>query len=535
MPNIDQHSRFTSLPPSLIKPIAPSFKKQNADEIEILNVLNSRMIYFINRVKDEEEKSRQLKSELDYLTQTWGAETRNVIKTSEPELQKARGTADYMSGEAAKSIAKSQKLDYKLDHLKKNLANEVQASSQCSSKINNLEQIVENSNDELDYLKKSLEFTKKDVVDYLMKTEKLNEQLDVLLNKLEDNTCKTLQVRSAIQTLEEQIPFLNAIHEKEIIEMKRLFDVRKVDPIQFYRNELKRAIDEIKNDFKELSDHERNELAAWYDAKANEMKAFFQKKTDPELPQCLKQNKKLKEDFEAERKNLIDLFERQKYLSGKLLEKEKELERQREKNAEILEKQDAKIMNKKLAIEDHLNDYEYILHNKGVTEYELFTLQRILDTVVGKSQPPQQKIQIPIVNLTRDELLLRLKREKAKIGDVHVSIAWDNMNDLDLHVIEPSGEEINFSHRKSASGGELDVDMNAGAQRSSEPCENVYWPKGRAPKGRYQILVVYYSNHGGNDPTNYLLLVELNGTQKEFSGKMVFGDKPHVWEFEIDE
>jgi uncharacterized protein YfaP (DUF2135 family) len=41
-------------------------------------------------------------------------------------------------------------------------------------------------------------------------------------------------------------------------------------------------------------------------------------------------------------------------------------------------------------------------------------------------------------------------------------IAWSNVNDLDLHVIEPSGEETSFSHRKSATGGELDVDINAG-------------------------------------------------------------------------
>jgi uncharacterized protein YfaP (DUF2135 family) len=54
------------------------------------------------------------------------------------------------------------------------------------------------------------------------------------------------------------------------------------------------------------------------------------------------------------------------------------------------------------------------------------------------------------------------------------------MNDLDLHVVEPSGEEISFSHRKSASGGELDVDMNAGSQRNDKPVENIYWPKGNS-------------------------------------------------------
>ncbi len=81
--------------------------------------------------------------------------------------------------------------------------------------------------------------------------------------------------------------------------------------------------------------------------------------------------------------------------------------------------------------------------------------------------------------MTREELMSRLQREKAKITGDHISIAWDNINDLDLHVIEPpNGEEISFSHRKSSSGGELDVDMNAATERCFEPCENIYWLKG---------------------------------------------------------
>lgn len=82
-------------------------------------------------------------------------------------------------------------------------------------------------------------------------------------------------------------------------------------------------------------------------------------------------------------------------------------------------------------------------------------------------------------------------------------IAWSNVNDLDLHVIEPNGEETSFSHRKSATGGELDVDMNAGSQRSQEPCENICWPSGAAPTGHYKVLVVYYSNHGAKG--NFLI------------------------------
>jgi Mg-chelatase subunit ChlD len=59
------------------------------------------------------------------------------------------------------------------------------------------------------------------------------------------------------------------------------------------------------------------------------------------------------------------------------------------------------------------------------------------------------------------QLVARLQREEAKTGDVQISLMWDSLNDLDLHCIGPDGERIYHNHRRSKSGGELDVDMNA--------------------------------------------------------------------------
>jgi Domain of unknown function (DUF6777) len=84
-------------------------------------------------------------------------------------------------------------------------------------------------------------------------------------------------------------------------------------------------------------------------------------------------------------------------------------------------------------------------------------------------------------------------------GDVQVTLRWAGGVDLDLHVIDPSGFEINFGATNAPSGGQLDVD----ARGDCSPCvENVFWPAGGAPSGEYQVFVVNYT---GNPPTDYSL------------------------------
>jgi len=105
----------------------------------------------------------------------------------------------------------------------------------------------------------------------------------------------------------------------------------------------------------------------------------------------------------------------------------------------------------------------------------------------------------------KDEVAARLQREGARIGDVTISLIWNDESDLDLHVYVPNasgGEEhIWYQNKKSACGGvELDVDMNASKPYSKEPVENVYAgdvERGMsAPHGTYRVEVNNFSYRG---------------------------------------
>ena len=102
-------------------------------------------------------------------------------------------------------------------------------------------------------------------------------------------------------------------------------------------------------------------------------------------------------------------------------------------------------------------------------------------------------------------------------GDVQVTLSWDGDSDVDLHVVDPSGQEIFYDGRVSASGGELDLDSNAGCRIDGVRNENVTWPAGAAPRGTYTVRVNYWSSCRLPE-TNYTVRVTNGGESRTFAG-----------------
>lgn len=84
-----------------------------------------------------------------------------------------------------------------------------------------------------------------------------------------------------------------------------------------------------------------------------------------------------------------------------------------------------------------------------------------------------------------DSIKEKVKRAGGNVTNakLRASLAWFNMDDLDIHVIEPNRNRICYSNKCN----KLDVDMNAGMGTTREAVENVSWTT--VADGIYQVIV----------------------------------------------
>lgn len=121
----------------------------------------------------------------------------------------------------------------------------------------------------------------------------------------------------------------------------------------------------------------------------------------------------------------------------------------------------------------------------------------------------------------KKEAQQRREEHGGKLGNLTISLIWDTDDDLDLHVVEPSGEKIHFSKKNSSSGGRLDIDANESAIMEN-PVENVFWDN--PPIGAYRVIVNCFKRRSSEGtkaiPFEILVSDEVNNNHKAYKGNI---------------
>ncbi|MDR1785051.1 MAG: hypothetical protein LBR23_01100 [Spirochaetaceae bacterium] len=148
---------------------------------------------------------------------------------------------------------------------------------------------------------------------------------------------------------------------------------------------------------------------------------------------------------------------------------------------------------------------------------------------VGVPAPGREPLREPVKRKQSGDLEARLEKARAKSGVLEVSLLWNNRNDLDLHVITPSEEEIDFDHPADSAGGFMDVNTNSFGE-TDRPVEHILWEHS-APRGTYKVFVRNFLFHeADHGPTAFTVTVKKDGEITEYPGQVegitAGGDSP---------
>ena len=191
------------------------------------------------------------------------------------------------------------------------------------------------------------------------------------------------------------------------------------------------------------------------------------------------------------------------------------------------------------------SDFSYILIGiEGITGYyklSSYGLERLVDVYqfyLSISQDLQLQnltFHIAILNsggLISDYSEIEVSQIEAGTGLLQISCTWDQENDVDLHLIEPSEEEIYYGNSYSENGGELDVDSNAGCYIDGVNNENItYSNDAIVETGEYIVGVDLYSNCSVSVNTNFIVTAYYDGELLSTT----YGTNPYVGTLTADD
>lgn len=117
---------------------------------------------------------------------------------------------------------------------------------------------------------------------------------------------------------------------------------------------------------------------------------------------------------------------------------------------------------------------------------------------------------------------LEVELVRSGTGDVKITLSIDRLHDLDLHVIEPNGEEISYMNDASATGGKLDLDSGSRCEPSTANAENVFWPPSGAPAGEY-VVSVHNFEQCSEGAIEYTVRVAYDNRETTYKGSFADG------------
>jgi len=352
-------------------------------EKQELQVLNTRFSSYVERVRALEAMNRKLLAGIEDLKSKWGFDSSKIKDEMEPELLRVRESIDEVTRLKAIAEIKAKRAESDALQFRHLMDLAMDSFNSDKNKIANLERLMENTKQDAEYLKGQLHDINEQIAKYIDEQRRLFDQLTQLKDDLDKETIDRVARQNEVQTLEEQISFLKAVHEQEVAELSRLQTIVGFDPAQFYRTELERAIRDIRGDFEQLNSEQKRELEEWYRIKTEEVEKEvakereFQRVSNTGL--SAEESANMRQAHQNSQLEYVELQRRHGELGARLRELEELLEQSKSENLMHLADRDREIQLLREKISELMATYDELMSRKTSLEFEINTYRRLLE------------------------------------------------------------------------------------------------------------------------------------------------------------
>jgi hypothetical protein len=220
-------------------------------------------------------------------------------------------------------------------------------SEHHAEKIKGLERELVQLNDSHDNLKQAVAAEIKDIERYKANRDDTWAGLVELLDRLDDELFRRIGVEYNNQTLREHIEFVKQINERELNEMAQLSTALPFnEQIEFYKDQLKRVISNIRKDYEQLHMDQTREMEEWMKMKKEELAQMYNEKDplhDLEMNMHLENIETLRDAYDANIKEIEDLKRNHNLMAARLQQVEEHVDMERAHINDTLEAQNNEV------------------------------------------------------------------------------------------------------------------------------------------------------------------------------------------------
>jgi len=506
-------------------------------EKQELGKLNDKMTNYVGRVKMLESENNKLLGAIADMQAGWGEASRQVREQFEQSLFDMRGRIDDVAHLKTIADVRHKRAVYENGEYQKQLEDNYRVSDAHAGKIKNLERELVQLNDSHDNLKQAVAAEIKDIERFKANRDDTWAGLVELLDRLDDELFRRIGVEYNNQTLREHIEFVKQINERELNEMAQLSTALPFnEQIEFYKDQLKRVISNIRKDYEQLHMDQTREMEEWMKMKKEELANMYNEKDplhDMEMNMHLENMETLRDAYDANIKEIEDLKRNHNLMAGRLQQVEEHVDMERAHVNDTLEAQNCEVKRLNEELMALTNDYNHINVNKATLEYEINVYKRLLDSQLDRFSKQPEPVQIVMPKPVAAETLVtnesfggKVQNKKEKKGTVGICDASPDGKFIQLENAGTSSAPVDLSgwsiKRKVDNNAEVVYRIPQGCVLASGK-EMTVWAKAYEQHQVADDLVSDFENWGIGI-TSLSRLVNSAGEEKSsFNQQITFG------------